>query len=222
MSSEHSYTVITSDDILTEYAAGTLPPARHYVVACQSEMSDAVASRIAFQESIASAFMEDERPRALSSHFLGDVLSKITSDSDFPSTPEHVNLSPSTPSTLHELLGGDMDSIQWKKVMPGVALYDVMGDRHYKDERLYLLRVKGGQKMPEHSHTGEEWALILRGSYHVDGQQYKAGDLHIEDDSTVHAPVIDDGEDCICLVMTQGPLKMKGFLPRVVQPLIGI
>ena len=76
--------------------------------------------------------------------------------------------------------------------------------------------------MPDHSHTGEEWTLILTGSYTVGEKRFTRGDLHIEDETETHAPHIDEGEDCICLVMTQGPLKMQGWLPKVVQKVVGI
>ena len=38
---------------------------------------------------------------------------------------------------------------------------------------------------------------------------FARGDLHIEDEDEIHSPHINEGEDCICLVMTQGPLKMQ-------------
>jgi len=46
--------------------------------------------------------------------------------------------------------------------------------------------------------------------------------LHIEDETETHAPHIDEGEDCICLVMTEGLLKMQGWLPKLIQPVVGI
>ena len=98
-----------------------------------------------------------------------------------------------------------------------------LGNRRYEDgERLYLLKAKGGMKMPEHSHKGEEWSLILTGSYSIGDKTYRRGDLHIEDDTVTHAPHIDEGEDCICLVMTEGPLVMKSWIPKIVQKVVGI
>lgn len=69
--------------------------------------------------------------------------------------------------------------------------------------------------MPEHSHVGEEWTLILQGSYHVGTTQYTRGDLKIEDENCTHMPIIDPGKDCICLVLTEGPMQPTGLVPRL-------
>jgi putative transcriptional regulator len=120
-------------------------------------------------------------------------------------------------------LGHGLKELKWKSLVPGVAVHDILGDRKTKDgDRLYLLRAKGGMRMPDHGHNGEEWTLILTGSYRIGDKRFSRGDLHIEDDTEIHAPHIDEGEDCICLVMTQGPLKMQGWLPKVVQRVVGI
>jgi putative transcriptional regulator len=42
-------------------------------------------------------------------------------------------------------------------------------------------------------------------------------DEHIE-----HQPVIEDGEDCICLIATEAPARFKGLVPRLLQPIVGI
>jgi len=99
-------------------------------------------------------------------------------------------------------------------------MHDILGGRD--TERLYLLRAKRGISLPEHSHTGEEWTLLLTGGYEASGVNYTRGDLHISNDEVEHSPKLDGHEDCMCLVMTEGPLKLKGFLPRLLQPLIGL
>jgi len=62
----------------------------------------------------------------------------------------------------------------------------------------------------------------LKGSYRTDTQRYFRGDLHIADETTDHAPYVEEGEDCICLVVTQGQLHMKSWLPRLIQQVVGI
>jgi len=127
------------------------------------------------------------------------------------------------PRTLRNILGHGLKDMKWKSLVPGVAVHDVLGNRRYEEsDRIYLLKAKGGMQMPLHGHKGEEWSLVLTGSYTVGDQTYERGDLHIEDESEIHAPHINEGEDCICLIMTEGPLVMQGFLPKVVQKVVGI
>lgn len=217
-----SHNSIMSEDIITEYATGALSPAKHIMVTCQKEISDEVADRIAFQENLAASMIEDGKSEALSPLFMGTVLASLPSQENVE-VPTKAPAQGLAPKSLRHMLGHGLKAMKWKSLVPGVAVHDILGNRHTKDgDRLYLLKAKGGMKMPEHSHNGEEWTLILTGSYRTGEKRFTRGDLHIEDETTQHSPHIDEGEDCICLVMTQGRLKMQGWLPRLMQPVIGI
>ncbi len=215
--------VILNEDAITDYALGTLSPAKHVMLACQSEISDAVAARIAFQEDIAASLIEEGASESLSPLFMGNVLALLP-----PQEGAHENkmddpIEGLAPKSLRHMLGHGLTDMKWKSLVPGVAVHDILGNRKTKDgDRLYLLKAKGGMRMPDHSHNGEEWTLILTGSYRTGDKRFTRGDMHIEDETEIHAPHIDEGEDCICLVMTQGPLKMQGWLPKIVQKVVGI
>ena len=86
-----------------------------------------------------------------------------------------------------------------------------------------LLYIPAGQAMPEHSHRGTEMTLVLQGGYSsVDGH-YVRGDLEVADQQTNHTPIADDdGEDCICLVATDGRLLFNCLLPRLAQVFLRI
>ncbi len=210
-----------SEEAITEYAAGTLSPAKHMIIACQSELSADVAANVCEQEAIAASLLDDIEPVSMSDKFMQSVLQSLP-DHKTPAQ-DLAPVSGLAPKTLRNALGHGLRDMKWKTMVPGVSVYDVLGNRRYETgDRLYLLRVKGGMQMPEHSHRGEEWSLILTGQYSVGDKTYSRGDLHIEDERETHAPYINEGEDCICLIMTQGPLVMKNFLPKVVQKIVGI
>ena len=77
--------------------------------------------------------------------------------------------------------------------------------------------------MPLHDHTGLEMTLVLRGSYHVGDKRFGPGLLELADkDVTNHQPMIDEGEDCICLVVTDAPIRLHSFIGRMIQPFIGL
>lgn len=221
---EDALTCNDRDDAITDYAAGNLSPAKHAIMSCLVELSPKAARKAAFETNVAATIMSEIRPVPLSPLFIGETLAKLS----FTDPPEVVaNDTPReriAPKPLRNLMGGNgLRDIDWKSLVPGVAVHDVLGNRRTREgDRLYLLKAKGGMRMPEHSHKGEEWTLILAGSYRANGQHFVRGDLHIEDETTQHSPQIDEGEDCICLVMTEGPLKMKGLLPKIVQQVVGI
>ena len=213
--------VVLDEDAITDYALGTLSPAKHVMLACQSEISEDVAERVAFQEEIAASLIENGDGQALSPLFMGNALAALPQQEGASSSAnEQDGLAP---KSLRHMLGHRLKDMKWKSLVPGVAVHDILGNRKtVNGDRLYLLKAKGGMRMPDHGHNGEEWTLILTGSYCVGEKRFTRGDMHIEGEDEIHAPHIDEGEDCICLVMTQGPLKMQGWLPKVVQKVVGI
>lgn len=212
------------DDAITDYAAGNLSPAKHAVMSCVVELNPRAAKKAAFETDVAATMMSEIRPVALSPLFIGETLAKLPRREPIDLAANDEPRDRLAPKPLRDLMGGQgLRDIEWKSLVPGVAVHDVLGNRRTRNgDRLYLLRAKGGTSMPEHSHNGEEWTLILAGSYVANGQVYSRGDLHIEDETIAHSPQIVEGEDCICLVMTQGPLKMKSWLPKIVQQVVGI
>lgn len=214
------------DIALSDYASGTLSPARHVLMQTLISLNPDVAQRVAPREDRAAAMLHYVRAVPLSPWLIGetlDVLSRLPSpapanDRAYAEKPD----APFTPDVLSTLIEGCIHALNWVSYVPGVAAHDIIGNRKTEGDRLYLLRVKAGVQMPEHTHSGEEWALILSGAYRAGKTTYRRGDLHFANEQTSHAPDILEGEDCICLVMASGKLRMNGVLPRLAQAMIGI
>jgi putative transcriptional regulator len=85
-----------------------------------------------------------------------------------------------------------------------------------------LLRIPAGKPVPEHGHGGRELTLVLSGSFHDGEKLFARGDLDEADASVQHQPVATPDEDCICLAVTDAPLKFRSWLVRLVQPVLGI
>ena len=210
---------------IINYAAGKLTPARHALIACAIELNPDLAEFAALNTSVAASLLDEVKPVSLSPLFIGKVLETLSFGHPYDVANDHnPKRIMNAPPVSKGLVNRDViKNMSWKSLIPGVAVRDVLGNRKTKNgERLYLLKVKGGMRMPEHTHQGEEWALILSGGYHVDGKTYKRGDLHFENETNSHAPVTCEGEDCICLAMTEAPLVMKGWFPKLVQKVVGI
>ena len=63
---------------------------------------------------------------------------------------------------------------------------------------------------------------MLAGSYTDELGQFARGDMAETDDEIVHEPVSDPGEDCICLIATEGPLKFESVIARLFQRFTGV
>lgn len=222
-----AHNVIVSDDIITDYAAGKLSPAKHIMVACHSEIVDSVAEEVAFQEDIAACVVAEMEPLILSPSFMKNVLASLPPQKSANENERHgatkdKPVEDITPKSLRHLLGHGVDDLKWKFLVPSLAVHDLLGERKKGGDRLYLIKVKSGGSIPDHSHNGEEWSLILKGSYSVGEKHFKRGDFYIEDETEIHSPQVEGDEDCICLLMTQAPLKMQGLIPKLIQPILGI
>jgi putative transcriptional regulator len=67
-----------------------------------------------------------------------------------------------------------------------------------------------------------ELTLVLQGAFQDEDGYYGRGDIEIASQDVYHTPVADISEDCICLAVTDAPLKFKGLIPRLAQPFLGL
>jgi len=85
-----------------------------------------------------------------------------------------------------------------------------------------LLRFQCGMTVPAHSHGGRELTLVLSGSLCDRDAIFQRGDIAETDEQTEHQPYAGEGQECICLAVTDAPLRFKGVFARLLQPLFGI
>ena len=74
--------------------------------------------------------------------------------------------------------------------------------------------------MPVHTHASSELTLVLAGGFTDQFGHFLRGDLAEADASVEHRPVADPGEDCLCLAVTDGPMRLTGPLGRLINPFL--
>ena len=79
-----------------------------------------------------------------------------------------------------------------------------------KNEKLELIHVMPGAKIPQHTHEGNESFLVLHGSYSDEYGKYKQGTVQVRSDDHNHTPVGDARTGCIGLAYTHGKIKFSG------------
>ena len=129
---------------------------------------------------------------------------------------------PAIPAPLARLIGtSDFSGIVWKSKAPGVSMFDIKLPAGARGQ-LKLLRIGAGRAMPEHGHGGEEITLVLKGAYRDHIGRFAAGDVADLDEDVEHKPVVENDQDCICLVATERPTRFKTLAARLMQPFVGI
>ena len=215
------------DEWLATYCAGGLSAAKRLVLNCQAAINPHLADRINTFESLGGVMLETAVGEQLSDNFMSRVFAGIESAEQ--TKPEALETDKAlveylpeswVPSPLANFLKTANMSLNWKNMGFGISRIPLLREGR---EKLYLLKSKPGVKMPVHSHHGEEWALILQGGYHVDGEGYSRGDVHREDENCTHRPIVDDhGEACITLVASEGGLKFSNPVLGLLKPILGI
>ena len=204
---------------LMSYAAGSLPEPLAAVVACHLALCPACRSDMAWLDEAGAALI--------------DKLPQIAVTSAAPPLPsDPVDMRPSAearalpsrgdvPAPLVALVGARLDAVAWKRMAPGIWHKPLpLSDGATGDLR--LIKVAPGVTLPEHGHGGQEMTLLLDGAYTDAIGRFARGDVADLDEDTEHQPVADADAGCICLIAAVKPARYKGWIARMLQPLVGI
>ena len=120
------------------------------------------------------------------------------------------------PRPLRRLVPSHYDDLPWTGFSRSIKQFELpVSDARYK-ARFY--RIAAGKELPEHTHRGNEFTLVMEGSFSDDSGEYQTGDFILADTSTVHQPKAAPSEDCICFAVLDAPLKMTGLFGRMLNP----
>jgi putative transcriptional regulator len=213
--------VFIPDEWLMSYAAGSLPEAHALIVASHAWYHPEVRSRIADAEAVGGALMETAEVADMSAGALDAVLARLDEPLAEDESPVQTVADSDMPAPLAEWLGKGWGDLKWKFMGPGLSRLPLKTGPD--GEKLWLLRAKPGANIPIHDHGGLEMTLILKGSYSVEGTRFGPGSMEVADAETLdHQPVIGDEEECICLVVTEAPIRPHSLMGRLFQPFIGL
>jgi putative transcriptional regulator len=208
-----------TDDLLMAYAAGTLSEAFSLAVATHISLCDDCRAALAAYEAMGGAILDggdDVAP--MSDDALARAMARLDMPAPIaaPKMPKHAVL----PAPLQHYVGTDLSAIKWRKLGMGVrqAILPTKG----KGGSARLLHIPAGQAVPDHGHRGMELTLVLKGAFRDESQHFARGDIEIATEADEHTPVAMSDEDCICLAVTDAPLRFNALIPRLMQPIFRI
>ena len=198
------------DATLMGYASGTLPEAFNLIVATHLSLCDTCRAQALAYDAVGGALL-DNTDSEMSADSLARTLATL--DDGFDAAPV-ATATGDLPVPLLSYVGGDLDSIKWRPVGMGVRQAILPTS---KGATARLLCIPAGTAMPDHGHHGKELTLVLKGAFQDDDGYFARGDIEVADKDVQHVPVADIHEDCICLAVTDAPLRFDGWLPRIWQ-----
>ncbi len=200
-----------TDDLLMAYSAGTLPEAYSLAVAAHISMSDESRSRMHAYDAVGGSLVESSEAAELAPDSLDATFALIDNATPEPAPKRTKGV---LPAPVQDYVGGDLEAVKWRPVGMGVkqAILPIEGNANAR-----LLYIPAGGSMPDHGHRGMEMTVVFQGAYSDGHNRFGPGDIEVADEDHHHTPVADIGEDCICLTVTDAPLKFDSWLPRVMQ-----
>jgi putative transcriptional regulator len=209
------------EELIAAYAAGTLDEASALALATHITLCPRCRKHHADLEALGGALIEDMVSEPLAENALANTLARVRDEPRLAvaNRPQINKATPLLPLPLQFYVGGDIDAAKWKPLGPGIHHMPLI-DEGGTSAR--LLRIEPGKSVFEHSHHGNELTLVLRGSYQSLGESYRRGDLEMADGTIEHRPIAGTEDTCICLAVTDAPLRFGHWLGRLMQPFIGI
>ena len=209
---------------LLDYASGALSEAWSIAIATHLAMCPECRRAVSGMETIGAGLMESLESVPLSPSSLATLMDRI--DEEVPPTGAVENNAAAHPSKyrIPQPLRGYVENasgeIEWQRLGRGASQHLIKTGQDGATAR--LLRIAAGRAVPVHTHRGLEFTLVLSGAFSDATGRYGRGDIQEADDTLDHQPWAEADQDCICLAVTEAPLRFKSLAARVVQPFLGI
>lgn len=205
------------DDVLWSYHSGAMTPGASLLVRAHVETCPKCRSELKVFEGLGGLLLERIEGVPLGDTALDLALARIERPVDSTARPlrkrpaflDGFDLPPS-------LAAASVRGRYW--AAPGVWIAPIDTGDTNRRVKTYLMYVKAGMVMPEHTHEGEEMTLMLKGSFTDTYGTLKAGDFAVRTEADSHSPAVSIDEDCLCLVMQTAPIVPKTWLGRILQP----
>lgn len=209
------------DELLLDYAAGTLPAGPALAVALHVALDPQSRRAVDRLNAIGGAFIEQESD----SKFAVDVddaaleralarLDDVPVEPRPPAVRRHPNFGWAPAPLIPHLRPG----MGWRRVLGDFEelRLDLPGDFH----RVSLLRLQPGNGLPQHKHKGYEYTVVLQGGYTDETGNYGVGDFAVGPGDERHEPIADPGEPCIAMIVVEKPIVLTGRWRHLFNPLI--
>ncbi|CAA2137117.1 ChrR family anti-sigma-E factor [Hyphomicrobium sp. ghe19] len=197
---------------LVSCSAGSMPEALAAVMASHISLCKRCRRELAIMETIGASLL-DEVPSA-------SLTPGIAILRDFKEPKALASGEGDVPAALRKHVGPWFKDVPWKWAGFGVWQHRIpLSGR--AQASLRLIRVSPGLKLPEHGHSGSEMTLVLQGSFTDNTGIYGVGDVADMNEGDEHAPIAGAGDDCICLIASEGPMRFNSIIGRVIQRLTG-
>ncbi|RYG04954.1 MAG: hypothetical protein EON94_01065 [Caulobacteraceae bacterium] len=196
-----------SEAALADYAMGALRQAFGVVVAAHLEQCAHCRATLRGFEALGGQMLGQLEGSALSDEALDRVMAGL--DRPLPAPPPAA----AKPTGERVAFGKEL----W--LGPGMGLRKAAIEG---GDLLYRLRLPAGLQIIPHSHRGKEFTTVLKGAFDDGSGVLEAGDFADADGDVDHRPYVTGDGECICLIASEKPMRVKTLAGKVVHMLTGL
>jgi putative transcriptional regulator len=210
-------------ELLAAYAAASLPLSQALCISVHLEHCSECTQNLHRLNQLGSELMLKAQPAPPSPDLKHKLLDLIGQNSIDEVTnrvfSSHTNANNrSLPRCLHQFIQTGYKDVLWKRLSSDIHSYELCRDQN--NAKVELLRIQPGGTSGTHTHMGDEYTVILEGSFSDESGLYHQGDFLVRDSRHQHTPVATNDKECICLAVTEAPIQLTGFFGRLLNPLI--
>ncbi|MBQ4846817.1 ChrR family anti-sigma-E factor [Pseudoalteromonas sp. MMG005] len=210
-----------TQEMLTQFAEGTLPASLSIAISAHLELCPCCAKQVKALENDSSERYFVETDNDFDGDLTTDVdfaemLNDITSDDSItqvhryiPQTLQYQAKEVIVPRAIASIERSDFSQVG-KLSRSRLVLED-------GELRASLLQIAPGGEIPNHTHTGFELTLLLDGSFEDESGTYVAGDFIWLDGRHSHTPRTENG--CLCFTLVNSALHFNKGLSKLLNPI---
>lgn len=202
------------------FSAGQLPNALGVMVACHLEQCSQCRYQAQLFDRLGGDILDTAEPLQIDPELLSRVLSQLDAadSSEQAPAPPPAPVNPAVPRPLQRFVPERLDQLKWTGMIRSIQEYRLpISDAQYSAK---LYKIAAGKELPEHTHKGHEFTLVMEGSFSDKAGDYHAGDFILTDTQTIHRPRAARDCDCICFAVLDAPLKLTGMVGRLLNPFL--
>jgi putative transcriptional regulator len=215
---------------LTDFATANLPLAESVCVSAHLEFCGKCRAHVQQLMDVGGHLFANLPPEAVSDESFDAVMARVSTGAQVQ-TPvtvaaqapredvdEATQSNVFLPRAVRRLVSGSLDKLRWVQLGKALRVAPLQVSDESRETAIYDIRAGG--RMPEHEHRGEEITVLLQGSFSDADGSYKRGDFVVRHAGEAHQPTATMDKDCICLVCLERPVRPRGLLYRLLEPLV--
>ncbi len=207
-------------ELLLKYSNGSIEPALSVAIGLHQRQCLLCQQRVADLESIAGENLEHAQNAIIDDSDFDKLMGDLDAlpeqpslNSDLTADSMLLAVAESDLTLLDSLANLDFANLKWQKVTGKISRVDLaMNDDIFQAE---LIRFSPNAKIPKHTHLGKEFTLVLEGDFSDHQGVYQKGEFIEQGITHEHQPIAGKS-GCICLAITNAPLKFTGTFGPII------